>query len=319
MVWTVPKHYLVTGGAGFIGSHLCDALVGQGHQVRVLDDLSTGLPHNLPPEAELIVGDVADRETVSTAAEGVDGVFHLAAVASVARSIEAWLDTHRTNLGGTINVFDAARLAQPHGPIPVVYASSAAIYGDNTALPLVETAMLSPLTPYGADKAGSELHAKAAWSTFGVPSTGLRFFNVYGPRQDQSSPYSGVISIFVERLISGNPLRIFGDGRQTRDFIYVNDVVAALAAAMNNSVRGTAVYNVCTGLPTSVNTLVEALERVIGKRAFVQHDPRRAGDIENSCGDPSHMVRDLGVSAQTPLDVGLAHLIDWQRQLADAA
>ncbi len=315
----MPKLYLVTGGAGFIGSHLCDALIDEGNEVRVLDDLSTGLPHNLPPKAELIVGDVADQDVVAATADGVDGIFHLAAIASVARSVEAWLDTHRANLDGTINVFDAARIARPGGPVPVVFASSAAIYGDNGALPLIETAALNPLTPYGADKAGSELHGKAAWSTFGVPNTGMRFFNVYGPRQDPNSPYSGVISIFAERLLSGNPLHIFGDGGQTRDFIYVEDVVAALRAAMKNCARGTAIYNVCTGMPTSVNTLVETLERVTGKHAFIQHDPRRSGDIQHSCGDPSHMVRELGVSARTPLNVGLAHLIDWQRRLAAAA
>jgi UDP-glucose 4-epimerase len=310
----------VTGGAGFIGSHLCDALVAAGHRVRVLDNLSTGRPHNLPREAELIVGDVVDQQVVAEAVHGVDGCFHLAAVASVARSVEEWLETHRSNLDGTINVFDAARSARADAlPLPVVYASSAAIYGDNETLPLSETAPLNPLTPYGADKAGSELHGKAAWNVFGIPNTGLRFFNVYGPRQDPLSPYSGVISIFAERLISGNPLRVFGDGRQTRDFIYVEDVVAALMAAMANCCSHASVYNVCTGMPTSINTLVEALERVVGRKAFIQHDARRHGDIDRSVGDPTRLARDLGVSARTPIDIGLAHLIEWQRRLDSAA
>lgn len=316
----MPKQYLVTGGAGFIGSHLCDALVAQGHRVRVLDNLSTGRPHNLPPEAELIVGDVVDRDAVEKASEGIDGCFHLAAIASVARSIEDWLDTHRSNLDGTINVFEAARAAHAGGPpLPVVYASSAAVYGDNEALPLSEAAPFNPLTPYGADKAGSELHGKAAWNVFGIPNTGLRFFNVYGPRQDPLSPYSGVISIFAERLISGNPLRIYGDGRQTRDFIYVDDVVAALLAAMANCCDQATVYNVCTGTPNSINTLVNVLERVVGRKAFVQHDAPRHGDIARSCGDPSRMTRDLGVAARTPIEIGLTHLIEWQRRLASAA
>ncbi|MEQ8695549.1 MAG: NAD-dependent epimerase/dehydratase family protein, partial [Bauldia litoralis] len=202
---------------------------------------------------------------------------------------------------------------------PVVYASSAAIYGDNDALPLTEAMPLEPLTPYGADKAGSELHGKAAWHVFGIPNTGMRFFNVYGPRQDPSSPYSGVISIFAERLIAGHPLRIFGDGRQTRDFIYVEDVVEALISAMANCCSHASVYNVCTGLPTSINTLVNVLERVVGRKAFVQHDARRHGDIDHSCGDPARLSRDLGVSARIPIDVGLAHLIDWQRRLDSAA
>ena len=316
----MPRQYLVTGGAGFIGSHLCDALIAQGHRVRVLDNLSTGHPQHLPPQAELIVGDVVDHETVATVSAGIDGCFHLAAIASVARSVEDWLGTHRSNLDGTINVFDAARSARPDSPpVPVVYASSAAVYGDNETLPLVEAAPLNPLTPYGADKAGSELHGKAAWNVFGIPNTGLRFFNVYGPRQDPMSPYSGVISIFAERLISGHPLRIFGDGRQTRDFIYVEDVVATLLSAMANCSSHASVYNVCTGSPTSINALVDALERVVGRKAFVQHDPRRHGDIDRSCGDPARMSRDLGVYARTPIDIGLAHLIDWQRRLASAA
>ena len=221
--------YLVTGGCGFIGSHLVEDLLNRGHRVRILDDLSTGKRSNLPAGApsrqcELITGDVIDRELVERCFEGVDHCFHLAAVASVQRSNEDWSGTHRINLTGAINIFDAARRQR----VPVVYASSAAVYGDNADTPLQESAQLRPLTAYGADKLGCELHARVASLVHSVPTTGLRFFNVYGPRQCASSPYSGVISIFADRLTRAEPLVVFGDGEQTRDFIFVKDVVAFL-------------------------------------------------------------------------------------------
>src|SRR5581483_1856399 len=168
--------YLVTGGCGFIGSHLADALLARGHAVRILDDLSTGQRKNAPAKAEVVIGDVADPAVVLRAMRGMAGCFHLAAIPSVQRSIDAWLATHRVNLGGTINVLDAARAA---GGVPVVYASSAAVYGDLASLPLAESAAPAPLSPYGADKAASELQARAAFHVHGVPSTGLRFFNVF--------------------------------------------------------------------------------------------------------------------------------------------
>src|SRR5580658_5449763 len=211
--------YLVTGGAGFIGSHLCDALVADGHAVRVLDDLSTGKRANLPAGAELIEGDIADPAAVRQAVAGVDACFHLAAIASVARGVDDWLGTHRANLTGTITLFDELR-RQPR-PVPVVYASSAAIYGDCADLPIKESATKHPLSAYGADKYGCELHARVASHVHGVPTVGLRFFNVYGPRQDPRSPYSGVISIFCERLAAGRSVTVDGDGLQSRDFVYV--------------------------------------------------------------------------------------------------
>src|SRR6201996_6028020 len=222
--------YLVTGGAGFIGSHLCDALAGRGDTVRVLDDLSTGHRRNVPPGAHLIVGDVADPAAVDQAMEGVDGCFHLAAIASVEKGVTDWLGTHRANITGTITVFDAIR--RQGSRIPVVYASSAAVYGDATDGPIAETAPCRPLSAYGADKYGFELHARVPSHVHGIPTVGLRFFNVYGPRQDPKSPYSGVISIFCERIAGGLPIAIYGDGQQTRDFVYVADVVRALLAAM---------------------------------------------------------------------------------------
>ena len=302
------KSYLVTGGCGFIGSHLADALTARGHRVHILDDLSTGRRANAPAAAELVVGDVADATTVRRAMEGMAGCFHLAAIASVQRSIEAWAATHRVNLGGTINVLEAARRS---GGAPVVYASSAAVYGDNPALPLSESAAIAPLTPYGADKAGGELHARAAFAVHGVCSTGLRFFNVFGPRQDPASPYSGVISIFAENLLAGRPLSIFGDGEQSRDFVFVADVVGALLAAMERQDRSARVFNVCGGQRISLLRLIAALERAAKRKAQVRHAPERAGDIRHSQGDGARIRAGLGFAPKVALEEGLAALIQW--------
>ncbi len=296
--------YLVTGGAGFIGSHLADALLAHGHRVRVVDDLSTGHRVNLDPRCELLVGDVADAALMRQAAAGTAGVFHLAAIASVQRSNEDWLGTHRTNLGGTIAVLAAARDA---GGIPVVYASSAAIYGDQGAGPIVEAATPTPATAYGADKYGSELHARVGFGVHGVPTLGCRFFNVYGPRQDPKSPYSGVISIFAARMASGQGVTIHGDGGQTRDFVYVADVVAHLMAGMKllHHAPQAAVFNVCTGRATSVLTLAQTLARISGRPAALSFTAGRAGDIRQSLGDPRAAIATLGVQARVPLEQGL--------------
>ncbi|MGB0629949.1 MAG: NAD-dependent epimerase/dehydratase family protein, partial [Alphaproteobacteria bacterium] len=240
-------NYLVTGGCGFIGSHLCDALQTAGHAVRILDDLSTGRRENVPAVGDIVVGDVSDAETVTEAMADVDGCFHLAAIASVQRSNEEWSLTHRVNLTGTVNVLDAARTAKNGGPVPVVYASSAAVYGDNEDMPLTEDAETRPLTAYGADKLGCEQHARVAGTVHGVPTTGFRFFNIYGPRQDPGSPYSGVISIFADRLQAGDVATIFGDGEQVRDFVYVGDCVRFVIAGMEDASTEADVFNVCTG------------------------------------------------------------------------
>ncbi|NBB84409.1 MAG: NAD-dependent epimerase/dehydratase family protein [Alphaproteobacteria bacterium] len=314
------RRYLVTGGAGFIGSHLVDRLVADGHHVRVLDDLSTGRRDNLPRGPELVVGDVSDPEVVAVAVDGCDGVFHLAAVASVERSRDDWLGTHRVNQSGTIAVFDAVRHAVSSGrSVPVVYASSAAVYGESGALPLVETAPTAPTSAYGADKAGSELHARVAWTAHRVPSIGFRFFNVYGPRQDGRSPYSGVISIFAERIVRGEPVVLFGDGRQTRDFVYVSDVVAGLVAGMMTAGPGARVYNLCSGRGTSILGLLETLETVCGRQAVRRHEPRRVGDIERSVGDPRRYQERFGLIPEVALAAGLRQTIDGRAGTALAA
>lgn len=298
-------NWLVTGGCGFIGSHLVEALLARGDSVRVLDDLSSGKRDNIPAHVEVMIGDVADRALVERAADGVDGIFHLAAIASVQRSSEEWLGCHRANLTGTIAVLDVARRSTMRAPLPVVYASSAAVYGDNTAVPLAETAVLRPLTAYGADKLGSELHARVAWTVHGVPTTGLRFFNVYGPRQDPASPYSGVIAIFADRFARGDTVQIFGDGLQTRDFIYVTDVIAHLLAAMTRLHAGDTVLNVCTGTPTSILELAHIIARIAGKEPRIRHADPRLGDIRASVGDPSAARQTLGVVAATKIADGL--------------
>jgi UDP-glucose 4-epimerase len=317
--------YLVTGGAGFIGSHLCEALLGDGHAVRVLDDLSTGVRANLPTDVDLIEGDIADPAAMQAAVAGVAGCFHLAAIASVTRGVEDWLGTHRANLTGTITLFETVR-RQP-APIPVVYASSAAVYGDCARLPITEDATKRPLSAYGADKYGCELHAVVASHIHAVPTVGLRFFNVYGPRQDPRSPYSGVISIFCERLRRGMPIEIFGDGGQTRDFIAVADVVVALRAAMARRppdappVPGSGVvppgqveahvYNVCTGIGTSVTALAGIIASLTGMAADMRHAPPRAGEIRHSVGSPELARQALGLPPPAALAEGLRRVLDW--------
>jgi UDP-glucose 4-epimerase len=302
--------YLVTGGAGFIGSHLADALLARGDRVRVLDNLSTGKRENLDPRATLVVGDVADAVAVAGAMDGVDGCFHLAAVASVELGNRDWLGTHRTNLTGAITIFDAARRAQSDGTradrtVPVVYASSAAVYGDTPDLPLAETAATRPLSAYGADKLGCELHGRVAAKVHGVRNAGCRFFNVYGPRQDPGSPYSGVISIFFNRIGRGQGITIFGDGGQTRDFIYVADVVEALLSAMGQETPGVSVFNVCTGKTTSLLELAAAIGRVFGRTPEIAFAEARVGDIRESLGNPAATRDALGFTAKFGIEEGL--------------
>jgi UDP-glucose 4-epimerase len=307
--------WLVTGGCGFIGSHLVDTLLARGDKVRVLDDLSTGRRSNLPNWVEVVVGDVADAETVAHAMAGVDGCFHLAAVASVQRGNEDWLGTHRVNLTGTIAVFDAARTCNGKGPVPVVYASSAAVYGDNPSMPLDESAATAPLSAYGADKLGCELHGRVAWQVHRVPSTGFRFFNVYGPRQDPKSPYSGVIAIFADKVAENQEITVNGDGGQVRDFVYVADVVRHLVAAMDDDTKGgrskggmgegSKVFNVCTGRPTTVLELAQIISDLGGVKPRIAHGPARVGDIRTSLGNPAKAAETFGFTAETPVAEGL--------------
>ena len=309
------SHFIVTGGAGFIGSHLVDALLAAGHSVTVIDDLSTGHRHNLDPRARLIVGDVADAQLMRDVIAGADGCFHLAAIASVARGNEDWLGTHRTNLTGAISVFDAARAA---GGVKVVYASSAAIYGRQAEAALHEALLPAPLSAYGADKLGCELHGAVAWGVHGVPTCGFRFFNVYGPRQDPKSPYSGVISIFADRIAAGRRITIDGTGAQTRDFIFVADIVRHLIAGMAllADAPGAHVFNACTGRATSVLALAEAIATAAIRPLDLAFGPPRPGDISSSLGNPHKAIAQLGIAAETPLAQGLMATLAPQAALA---
>src|SRR5215470_11578184 len=289
--------FLVTGGAGFMGSHLVEALLGRGHSVRVLDDLSSGYRQNLPGQIQFLHGDVTNPGAVEEAFEGIDGCFHLAAIASVARSNREWLRTHEVNLTGTINIFERARRLRHRRKIPVVYASSAAVYGDCATIPIGEDAPVAPLSAYGADKSACELHARVAGAVHEIPTVGLRFFNLYGPRQDRQSPYSGVIALFAERLARDEPVEIFGDGKQIRDFTYIGDAVAALDRALSVASTDAPVFNVCTGRGTTVRGLAEIMTWIYETDVAAVYRPARSGDIGISIGDSRRAAEKLGFRA----------------------
>jgi UDP-glucose 4-epimerase len=301
--------YLITGGCGFIGSHLALSLLKSGHAVRVLDDLSSGKRENVSSNVELIVGSVTESARVASAMDGIDGCFHLAGIASVERGTQDWVGTHSVNLTGAITIFNAARRANGAPGIPVVYASSAAVYGDEATMPLSETSPARPLSAYGADKLGGEQHARVAGIVHNVPTVGLRLFNVYGPRQDPKSPYSGVISIFCNRVTAGEAITIFGDGKQSRDFVYIDDVIASLTAAMAKLADGkraaTAIYNVCTGRPTTVLDLARLIGELCGAAPQIAFVSPRADDIRVSLGSADRLRTDLGIECRTDLKDGL--------------
>jgi len=298
--------FLVTGGAGFIGGHLVEALIARGHEVRVFDNLSTGNPATIFGLASLVTGDVRDAASVMQAMAGVEGVFHLAAIASTQAYLADWAASSAVNAQGGLHVFEAAA----RSGVPVVYASSAAVYGEPEALPLTEQARTHPLSGYGADKLALDQHRLAMADMLGLAATGLRFFNVYGPRQLRGSPYSGVITAFLDRWEAGEPWTIFGDGGQTRDFVYVGDVADALCRAMDRVRDGQAgVYNVCSGQPTSILTLIDAMAVALGARPVVRHGPARPGEIRASLGDPAAAARALGFRATTPLATGIGAIL----------
>lgn len=301
--------YLVTGGAGFIGSHLTEALIAAGHAVRCFDNLSTGERENLADlPVELVVGDIRDAKALDTAMEGCEGVFHLAAIASVTACTEDWANSSAVNLQGSLNAFECAA----RRGLPVVYASSAAVYGEPETLPLNEAARTTPISAYGLDKLACEHHAALMEKAVGLQSVGLRFFNVYGPRQVKGSAYSGVITIFLERWMDGTPLSVFGTGEQTRDFIYVGDVAQGLIAAMKRAAGGhSGVYNICTGRKISINDLIATIADCVGKPLPVRYLDPKDGDIQASLGDPSAAIADLGFTAPTGFGEGLKHTINW--------
>jgi len=299
--------YLVTGGCGFIGSHLCDQLLKLGHDVVVLDNLSTGTLDYLNRRIKLVVGSVCDRPLLERLLQDVDGCFHLAAIASVQACTENWSGCHRVNQTGTIHIFEALKQRK----IPVVYASSAAVYGDSTALPLSEKQPARPISAYGADKLGGEQHASVAAHERGISSVGLRFFNVYGPRQNPLSPYSGVISVFTRCIQQHQELTLHGDGQQSRDFIYVGDIATILVSAMEYAADhpGAEVVNACTGQATSLLQLIEQLSELADYTPTVNSAPARMSDIRKSVGNPGKLHRLMKFQPGVDLEEGLRRLM----------
>jgi UDP-glucose 4-epimerase len=303
---------LVTGGAGFIGSHLVEALRGTGRRVRVFDDFSTGLRENLAhvkPPPEIIEGDLADKVTVACAMAGVRVVYHLGAIASVARSIESPDESHQANATGTLHVLDAARR---HGVRRVVFAASSSAYGNAAGESgLTEETPVHPLSPYAAAKLAGEMYGEAFSRAYGLETVSLRFFNVFGPRQRADSPYSGVIAIFIAALTSGRVPIIHGDGLQSRDFVYVADAVQALMKAAEAPEVSGQVFNVGTGKSVTVLDLVAALNRILGTNVPPQHGPPRPGDVRHSRADIARIQRELGYAPSVSFEEGLRQTVAW--------
>lgn len=301
---------LVTGGAGFIGSHLAEALVGAGHRVRVADDLSSGRLENLAAvmnRIEFLRTDISSFANAAAACLGCRVVFHLASLVSVAQSVSNPLESHRRTAETTLNVLEAAR---HRGVQRVIVASTAAVYGNTPDLPKREDMKPNPASPYAAAKLTAEAYAQVYAHLYGLQTLSLRFFNVYGPRQDPNSPYSGVISRFVRAYRQGASLTVFGDGRQTRDFVSVRDVVAGLVAAMQTPVADGSVINLATGQETDLLTLIDLLARIAGKRMPTEFQPARPGDVRRSVADVSRAKEILGFEAKVNLEVGLRQL--WE-------
>lgn len=319
--------YLVTGGAGFIGSHIVERLVNQrldqidaGQEpdtIRVLDDFSTGFEQNIAPylatfNIELFDGSLTDAEIVARAVDGVEIIFHEAALASVPLSIEQPLRVHNTCVTGTVQLLDCARRA---GVRRVVYAASSSAYGDTEVCPTPESVLPAPISPYGAAKLAAELYLEAFAASYGIETVRLRYFNVFGPRQDPKSPYSAVIPLFISAMLKGQAPTIFGDGRQSRDFTFVSNIVDAnllAAQAPAPDVSGK-VFNIANGKSVDLLTLVSTLNEILGTQIEPKHLPPRVGDILESRADISAARRFLKYEPQTDLLEGLRQTVEWYK------
>lgn len=302
---------LVTGGAGFIGSHLVEALVARGERVRVLDDFSTGWRENLAGVAhriELVEGDVAHLPTVQAAMEGVDHVLHQAALPSVPRSIEDPAATHRANVQGTLNVLLAAKEA---GVKRVVYASSSSVYGDSPQLPKRETIPPRPLSPYAASKVAAEEYCRVFAHVYGLPTVILRYFNIFGPRQDPTSQYAAVIPKFITAMLRGKRPVIYGDGRQCRDFTYVDNVVRANLLACQDGIPSGEVFNVACGRRHTVLELVEVLNHILGTEIEPRFAAPRPGDVRHSLASLTKAEEVLGYRVVVDFLAGLQRTVEW--------
>jgi len=315
--------YVVTGGAGFIGSHLVEALVGRGDRVRVVDDLSSGRLENLPRQAvgeagseapvELFQGDVTERGLVRSALRGASGVFHEAAQVSVPASMRDPEKSYRVNVLGTLNVLEAARAERVD---KVVFAASSAAYGNAATLPKTEDMTPRPLSPYAAGKLAGETLLATWGRAYGLQTVALRYFNVYGPRQADDSPYSGVIALFARRLLEGRAPTIFGDGEQSRDFVFVEDVVRANLLALERTVESGAVINVGSGKRVTILALFQRIAELAGFDGEAEHAPARSGDVLHSLASIERARSWLGFEPRVELGEGLRRTLDWYRARA---
>ena len=304
--------YLVTGGAGFIGSHLAEELLRRGETVRVVDNLSTGKRQNIAhvPSVEFIEGDLADLDVARRAVKGIDYVLHQAAIPSVPRSVEDPITSNRANIDASLNVLVAARDA---GVKRLVYAGSSSAYGNTPTLPKVETMAPAPLSPYALQKLVAEQYCQMFTRLYGLQTVTTRYFNVFGPRQDPSSPYSGVISIFISALCEGRRPTIYGDGEHTRDFTYVANVVDGVLRACTADNASGEVINVATSGRISLNTLFNTVRDLVGSTVEPIYAEPRAGDVKDSQADISKAKRVLGYQPSVTFEAGLAKTVEWYR------
>jgi nucleoside-diphosphate-sugar epimerase len=303
--------YLVTGGAGFIGSHIVDELVRRGHSVVVLDNLSTGKESNLASvrkKIELSTGSVTDLAAVQAACRGADYVVHLAARTSVPRSVADPVDTNHANIDGTLNVLVAARDAKVRR---FVFAASSSAYGDTPTLPKVETMQPAPISPYGITKFVGELYAQVFGRVYGLENASVRYFNVFGPRQDPTSQYSGVLSQYMLAVIEGKPPVVYGDGEQSRDFTYVENIVDETLRACEAPGASGKVFNGGTGSRITLNDVLKQLEKITGKKIQAKYEPPRTGDILHSQADISLARKVLGYEPAVLFEHGLKRTWDW--------
>ncbi len=305
---------LVTGGAGFIGSHVARGLIERGHQVRVLDDFSTGRRQNLAgieDQIELIKGDICDPATVRTAVAGVDAVFHLAARASVPRSVAEPVSANEVNVTGTLNLLVAARDALVRR---FIYSASSSAYGDTPTLPKREDMTPQPLSPYAVGKLAGEHYCSCFATCYGLATISLRYFNVFGPRQDPNSQYAAVIPAFVTRMVSGNRPIVFGDGEQSRDFCFIDNVVSANLAAFSAQKTAGEVVNIACGERVTLNQIISLINQNLGTSIKAEYKPPRVGDVRHSLADISQAREVIGYQPKIMFAEGLRRSIDWYKQ-----
>jgi UDP-glucose 4-epimerase len=301
--------YLVTGGAGFIGSHLAAYLAARGDEVIVLDNFSTGKRENIAElPLQVIEGDIRDLDCVTEAVQGVDTVFHQAALCSVARSVENPLNTHNVNVTGTLNLFEACREA---GVRRMVFASSSSVYGDSETLPKEESMATAPLSPYAISKLAGEYYGALYWQLYGLETVALRYFNVFGPRQDPASEYAAVIPKFLKSMLDHSDIQVFGDGSQTRDFTYVDNVVAANVAASTSRLAAGRVINVACGGRWNLLELIDKLGTILHSKAALVFKERRIGDVKHSQASIIRAQELLGYSPAIDFDEGLRKTVAW--------